>query len=98
MSLDRSLKAGGSLVRHRNVLNRSERLSRLLKDGRITEDKPYIMGLPKVANRKVAVAKKSGKKEEGEGGAAEGTPGAAAPAAAPAAAATPAKAAPAKKK
>lgn len=100
MSLDRSLKAGGSLVRHRNVLNRSERLARLLKEGRMTEDKPFILGLPKVANRKVAVAKKSGKKAEGEG-AAEGVPGtsapaAATPAAAPAAAAK--TAAPAKKK
>ena len=98
MSLDRSLKSGGALVRHRNVLNRSERLARLLKEGRMAEDKTYILGLPKVANRKVAVAKKSGKKAEGEA-AAEGAPGAAAatPAAAAPAAATKAAAPPKKK-
>lgn len=86
MSLDRSLKTGGGLVRHRNVLNRSERLARLIKEGRMSDENARVIGMPKVANRKVAVGKKAGKKAEGEG-AAEGAAVAAGAAAAPAPAA-----------
>lgn len=84
MSLDRSLKTGGGLVRHRNVLNRSERLTRLLKDGRMTDETARVIGMPKVANRKIAVGKKAGKKADAET-AAEGTAAAAGATAAPAA-------------
>jgi small basic protein (TIGR04137 family) len=78
MSLDRSLKAANSLIRHRNVLTRGERLIRLGEEEKWNETKG-VFGLPKVANRKAALAK--AEKEEG----AEGTTpaaGAAAPAAA----------------
>jgi small basic protein (TIGR04137 family) len=106
MSIDRSLKLKGALVRHRNVLTRAERLKRL-KDEEKWEEGSSLFGLAKVANRKVAVVKKEPKKAvaaEGEAAAAGTAPsagGAGAPAgkaAAPAAKmAAPAKAAPAAK-
>ena len=96
MSLDASLKAANALIRHRNVLTRDERLSKL-KEEEKWQDGGKIFGLPKVGHRKMAVGGKAAKEAEGE--AVAGTPaaGAAAPAkgAAPAAAA-PAKGAPAK--
>src|SRR5262249_10521888 len=108
MSLDRSLKSASSLVRHRNVLTRDERMARL-KDEEKWPDGRSVFGLPKVANRKQALAK-AVKEEAAEG--AEGAPAAAgaapaagakagAPAAkgaAPAAAPAAKAAAPAKKK
>src|SRR5689334_18711733 len=88
MSLDRSLKSANALVRHRNVLTRAERLDVLAEQEKWNDTKP-VFGLPKVAHRKMAVAK-AVKEETAEG--AEGAvaaPGAAG--AAPAAAAAPAK-------
>ena len=84
MSLDRSLKAANALIRHRNVLTRDERLTKLIEEEKWDESKG-IFGMPKVGHRKL-VAAKGGKKEE----AAEGTAAAAAPAAAGKAAAAPA--------
>ncbi|NLE57976.1 MAG: small basic protein [Planctomycetes bacterium] len=75
MSLDPSLKVGGGLSRHRNVLTRDERLAKL-KDAERWEEGKSVFGLPKVANRNVKVGKKAKKKEEG----AEGAEGGAAPA------------------
>ena len=77
MSLDRSLKAANSLIRHRNVLTRGERLLRLGEQEKWNETKG-VFGLPKVANRKAAIAK--AEKEEGAEGATPAA-GAAAPAA-----------------
>ncbi len=57
MSIDRSLKIKGSLKRHRNVLNRGERIDVLKNDERWS-DGDDVMGLPKVAHRKAGVAKK----------------------------------------
>lgn len=100
MSLDRSLKGANTLVRHRNVLNRAERLE-VLKDQEKWDEQKSVFGLPKVAHRKAAVAKAA--KEEavpaaGAEGAAPAAAGAAAPAAAaPGAAKAPAAAAPAAK-
>ena len=85
MSLDRSLRGASSLVRHRNVLTRAERLDRLAEVDKWDESKP-VMGLPKVANRKQALAK-AAKEETAEG---------ATPAAGGAAPAAGAKGAPAK--
>ncbi|HSI37029.1 MAG: small basic protein [Phycisphaerae bacterium] len=65
MSLDRSLKAANSLIRHRNVLTRGERLIRLAEAEKWNENKP-VLGLPKVANRKMAIAKAE-KTEAAEG-------------------------------
>jgi small basic protein (TIGR04137 family) len=102
MSLDRSLKSASSLVRHRNVLTRAERLDVLKEQEKWDESKP-VFGLPKVAHRKLEVGK-AVKEEATEGEAATGAtpaPGAAkgaAPAAGAKAAAPAAKgAAPAAK-
>lgn len=71
MSLDKSLKGRNTLVRHRNVLTRAERIEKLRELGRWTDDSTAI-GLPKVLNRKVSVGKKVKEKKgeqaaEGEG-------------------------------
>ena len=63
MSLDKSLKSRNSLVRHRNVLTRSERLEKLEEDERWSEGSS-VLGLPKVVNRKAALAKKVKEKTE----------------------------------
>ena len=57
MSIDRSLKLKGALARHRNVLTRAERVERLKEEERWAEG-DNLLGLPKVANRKVSVGKK----------------------------------------
>lgn len=96
MSLDRSLKSASALVRHRNVLTRDERLLRLKEEEKWAEGRS-VFGLPKVANRKMAVGGKAAKEEAAA--TAEGAAPAAAAGAAPAkGAAAPAKgaAAPAK--
>lgn len=94
MSMDRSLKAGSGLIRHRNVLTRGERIERLQGDGKWDPTKP-VTGLVKVGNRKLIVGGKAEKKDD-----AAATPGAPAAkgAAAPAAkGAASAKGAPAAK-
>jgi len=77
MSLDKSLKSHGALVRHRNVLTRAERLEMLKDAGKWKEGDP-LFGLPKVAHRKVVTKKIKAAPVPG----AEGVEGAAAPAAA----------------
>ncbi|HPS54397.1 MAG TPA: small basic protein [Sedimentisphaerales bacterium] len=57
MSIDRSLKVKGALTRHRNVLTRAERIEKLQENERWTEGEPLV-GLPKVANRKISAGKK----------------------------------------
>jgi len=84
MSLDSSLKSASSLTRHRNVLTRAERLVRLGEQEKWNDSKS-VYGLPKVANRKMALAK--AEKEETAEGAAPAAGGAA-----PAAGAKPAAA------
>ena len=68
MSLDRSLKSANSLVRHRNVLTRDERLLKL-KEMEKWDEKKSVFGLPKVANRKMIVGGKGAKEEVAEGAA-----------------------------
>jgi small basic protein (TIGR04137 family) len=94
MSLDRSLKAANTLVRHRNVLTRAERLAKLAEEEKWNESKP-VFGLPKVANRKMALAKAAKEEAPAEGAAVAGAPGAAPAAAGAAAPAAGAKGAPA---
>jgi len=65
MSIDRSLKTAGNLVKHRNVLTRAERIEKLLDDERFSMNDGNPIGLPKVANRKVVTGGKTSKKEEG---------------------------------
>ena len=65
MSIDRSLKIRGALKRHRNVIKRGERIERLKEEGLWTEG-DSLLGLPKVANRKVSTAKVKEKAVEAE--------------------------------
>jgi small basic protein (TIGR04137 family) len=90
MSLDRSLKSASSLVRHRNVLTRAEKLD-VLKDEEKWDESKSVFGLPKVGHRKQEVGGKS--KDEAAADGATPAAGAAAPAAGAKAAAPAAKAA-----
>jgi len=65
MSLHKTLKSKSSLARHRNVLNRHERIEKLKEDER-WEDGTSPFGLPKVAHRKAAVGGKSKKEKKAE--------------------------------
>ena len=87
MSLDRSLKSGNKLAQHRNVLTRAERIDRLKGNEEFDPEKGNPIGLRKVANRKIAAAKKEAKKVEAV---AEGAATAPTDAAAPTAGAKPA--------
>ena len=62
MSMDPSLKSASSLVRHRNVLTRGERLDRLASQGK-WDDSKGVFHLPKVGNRKLIVGGKPAKAE-----------------------------------
>ncbi len=64
MSIDRSLRGANTLIRHRNVLSRVEKLQRL-KDEEKWNDGQSIYKLPKVANRKLALGK-GGKSKNAE--------------------------------
>jgi small basic protein (TIGR04137 family) len=90
MSLDRSLKTSAALARHRNVLSRAERVSKLAGVGKFDLTAGNPMGLPKVGNRKVAAGGKAAAKKAEGAEAVPGAPGAAAPAAGAAGAAAPA--------
>jgi small basic protein (TIGR04137 family) len=78
MSIDKSLKRKGAMARSRCVLKRSERIAKMMEDGK-WEDGRSPFGLPKTRVQKI-VLKKKAKKEAAEGDAAATT--AAAPAAA----------------
>lgn len=97
MSLDPSLKSASSLVRHRNVLSRGERLLRLADAGK-WDDSKAVLGIPKVGNRKAALAKSKGPAAEGDAAAAAPAAGGKAAAAPAAKAAAPAAAAAGAKK
>lgn len=56
MSIDRSFKVKGALSRHRNVLKRAERIE-VLKDEERWSEGDSLLGLPKVAHRKLAAGK-----------------------------------------
>lgn len=66
MSIDRSLKTAGGLSRHRNVLTRDERITKLAASGNFDEKSDDPLGLPKVGNRKVVAAGKTKKKKTEE--------------------------------
>ena len=66
MSIDRSLKTAGNLNRHRNVLTRDERITKLAADGQFDESSSDPLGLPKVGNRKVVAGGKAKKKKAAE--------------------------------
>lgn len=62
MSIHRSLAVIGKLKRHRNVLKKSERLEKMLSDGK-PEDEISIFAMPKIRNIMVR-AKPKAKKED----------------------------------
>jgi len=66
MSIDSSLKVNDALAGHRNVLTRAERIARLTGQNRFDLSQDNPLGLPKVANRKIAVGKKVKKKPGSE--------------------------------
>lgn len=92
VSVHKSLRTGGGLNKHRNVLTRIERIKILEEAGQWREGQNAVVGLRKVKSIKVAAKKKAAKKEATEGAGAVSASGA--KAAAPAAGA---KAAPAAK-
>ena len=63
MSLDPSLKIGGGLAGHRNVLTRAERIAKLQQLGEFKKEDSSALGLRKVGNRKVVAGGKSKKKK-----------------------------------
>ena len=79
MSIDKSLKLKGKLVRPRNVFTRVERIKILKEEGK-WEPTMSVFGIPKVKSVKIKRKGKSEKKAAKAEAAAEATP-AAAPAA-----------------
>ncbi len=63
MSVHSSLRRKSSLVRHRNVLTRAERITRMQSE-EIWTAEHTALGLPKVGNRKIKAAKKKAKGED----------------------------------
>jgi len=64
MSLDPSLKIGGGLIGHRNVLTRAERIAKLKSNGEFKEGESSALGLRKVGNRRVIAGGKNKKKDD----------------------------------
>jgi len=95
MTLDRSLKTGGAMLRHRSVLTRAERIARLMDEGKFDPAADSPMGLPKVAVKHSKAGHKDKKEEKpAEGAEAAEAAEAAEVTEAPAADATADKAAP----
>ena len=84
MSIDKSLKMKGKLVRPRNVFTRIERIKILKGEGK-WEPTMSVFGIPKVKSVKIKRKGKSEKKAAKAEAAATPTAAAATPAAAPAA-------------
>lgn len=67
MSLHRSLKTKPSgLNRHRNVLNRAERIEMLTSEDKFDKENGSPIGLPKVGSRKSKIAGKKKSATEGD--------------------------------
>jgi small basic protein (TIGR04137 family) len=96
MSIDKSLKRKGGMIKQRCVLTRAERIAKMMENGTFSEGRsPFA--LPKTRVQKIVLKKKVKKEavEGAEAGAAGAAPGAGA--AASATPAAPAAKAPAKK-
>lgn len=68
MSLHKSLRGKSGLVRHRNVLNRYERMLKLQEEERWTESSS-VLGMPKVRSIKMKRKAKGKKTDDAEAGA-----------------------------
>src|SRR5437588_12821535 len=73
MSMDKSLKRKGGMARNRCVLKRSERILKMLEEGKFPDGRSPF-GLPKTRVQKV-VLKKKPKKEETAAAGEAGAPG-----------------------
>ncbi len=73
MTMDRTLKVHGGLLRARSVLTRAERIARLMEEGKFDPEEDSPLGLPKVRVKtsKAGSKKKEAKEEAEEGVAAE---------------------------
>lgn len=76
MSIDKSLKRKGGMVRTRCVLKRSERILKMMENGAFADGRSPF-GLPKTRVQKIVVKKKA-KAEKAEGDAAAPAAGGAA--------------------
>lgn len=65
MSIHPSLKGLDTLVGERSVFTRKERLEKLMKDGKVSQD-DSVYGLPKVRTKFKVKAKKKDPSEEEE--------------------------------
>ena len=66
MTIDRTLKIGGSLFRSRSVLSRAERIEQLSEEGKFDPEKDSALGLPKVRVHHSKAGTKSKKAEQPE--------------------------------
>jgi len=67
MTMDRTLKTHGRLIRTRSVLTRAERIARLIEDGKFEPETDSPIGLPKLRVRHSKAgtkAKKAATEEE----------------------------------
>ncbi len=66
MTLDRSLRIGGAMARHRSVLTRAERIAKLAEEGKFDPEADSPMGLPKVVVKQSRAGQKAKKEEKAE--------------------------------
>ncbi len=64
MTLDRSLKISGGLVRTRSVLTRAERIEKLMEEGQFDPETDSPLGLPKVRIKHSKAGTKTKKEEK----------------------------------
>ena len=64
MTMDRTLKPHGGLLRARSVLTRAERIAKLMEEGKFAPEEDSPLGLPKVRVRQSKVGTKTKKAAE----------------------------------
>ena len=81
MTMDRTLKQHGGLVRTRSVLTRAERIQQMIDEGKFDPEKDSPLGLPKLRVRHSKAGTKTKRAAEAPAEVAEGAEaaGAAAP-------------------
>ena len=75
MTIDRTLRVSGGLLRTRSVLTRAERIASLMDEGKFDPEEDSPLGLPKVRVRHSRAGTKSKKAEEVKPEAAAGPEG-----------------------
>jgi len=80
MSLDRTLKTHGGLIKSRSVLSRAERIARLIDEEKFDPEADSPLGLPKTKVRHSKAGTKSKKAEEAPAAEGAGEAAGAAPA------------------